>query len=32
VADLVLDTGRQSVSALVTELLDLIDSACRLSA
>lgn len=32
VADLVLDTGRQSVNALVTQLLGLIGSACRLSA
>ena len=32
VADLVVDTGRQSVGTLVTELLELIDPACRLSA
>ena len=31
VADLVVDTGRQSVGALVTEVLELIDPACRLS-
>ena len=32
VADLVVDTGRQSAGTLVTQLLDLIDPACRLSA
>ncbi len=32
VADLVVETGRQSVNALVTQLVDLIDPACSLSA
>jgi len=32
VADLVVDTGRQSVNALVTQLLGLLDPACKLSA
>jgi shikimate kinase len=31
VADLVVDTGRQSVNALVTQLLGLLEPACRLS-